>query len=180
MAGILLAIFVWTPTYSTIVQKRPSLAGQWSLRETIGPPVADLGKELTITESNESLSIVHVIAVPAGRGSIPGTTRQEKIGSIYRFNGMETNASTIAFGNASSETFDTSSWEDSRLIVLRKWRSSTGLVSTVQRRVLSIAADGTLIVETEGVKNGASSGVTRAFYQKVSKSPSRPTTSSRP
>jgi hypothetical protein len=174
VAEIVVALLVLTPSLLLeTVQKRPSFAGQWSLKGNPKPEVADLGPQLAINENSESLTIVHVTSVPAGRGSSRDATTQQKVRSYYRFDGTETNVSVIAFDLAQSRRFDTASWEGNRLVVLTKWRSSAGVVSTVRRQVFSLEADDTLIVETEQLNNGTSAGVAKTYYQRTTRTASR-------
>lgn len=68
---------------------------------------------------------------------------------------------------SASQTFDTASWSDDKLTILKTARGSVGPPHLVRKQVMWLEADGTLVIETTSISGGNPSITLRNYYKKA-------------
>ena len=148
------------------VDAKPDLSGTWTLITEISEPNGDgaFGAVFSATQDAGSLR-VRLLAGHPGRGS--GSRSIDPVRELlFRFDGSETNVSTITNGSSASRRWNTASWRDGQLVVVKHWHHPNGVTSMAAEQVMWIVSNGSLVVQTERKNGGGPSVRMRNYYRK--------------
>lgn len=159
-------------------QTLPDFSGKWTLilEKSDAQGIAAFGVTFTAIQDQKSLSILWTVTRPAGRGR-PGETVRDLVDATYRFDGSETNITTIYAnaGRSASRSFDTASWSAGRLVIIQTWEGRAAPPHSTRKQLIWLEPDGALVVETTtNLSDPSTSPVTVRNYYRKSQAEARP------
>jgi hypothetical protein len=145
-------------------QTYPDLSGKWTLIADRSEPDGQsaFGETFTAAQDAKAIIVTWQMLVQ-GRGTGP-QKHPLTVRSTYRLDGAETNPDIV---NGTAFRFDTASWSEGKLTVLRTERLPSRPLHPVKKTVIWLEPDGTLVVETT-LGQAVASAPVRNYYKKVS------------
>ena len=145
---------------SVSAQAKPNFGAQWAV--VVNPAAAapapgrgggrGLGQAATIAQDDKTLTITR-------------TTQVGEIKMVYNLDGSESK-NTMSFGGNSVEQVAKTKWDGNKLVITTTSNFNGTAMETTM--VLSLEADGSLVVETTGAgRGGGAPTTTRMTYKKA-------------
>lgn len=152
--GILLALGLVASAASTGAQVHTDLSGNWALvhrDDARGEPLGAFGEGFVAAQSSTSLIVDWHSTSPAGRGA-PGQLVYRPVHSEFRFDGTESNVTTISSSGSMTRIMDTAAWDAGGFVITTTWSGNVA-AHVSRKRTLRVEPDGILIVETSTPSN---------------------------
>jgi len=136
---------------SASAQSRPNFAGHWTLQAAASEPFFELGSRPMqfLNDSRSSLADEFTISQDATKLTVEFAGPPNAAVFSYRLDGTESRNTPPP--TSAAEVISTATWKDGKLVIVstEKVGSPSGAPTTAQlTQSLSLAADGTLVVES--------------------------------